>query len=120
MEILSPTRTLLKPPLKYFHANQSPPTISSPFYPHRPSLPLLRKTPSRPHLRSCLAASPGPAPQSNPPPPDDPIQPTGFSKLQDRIRIFIAVLFWMSLFFWASAFDNRNNGTPNKGSRFRK
>ncbi|KOM27296.1 uncharacterized protein LOC124829316 isoform X1 [Vigna umbellata] len=39
------------------------------------------------------------------------------SKIQDRIQIFFAVLFWLSLFFWASAWDGRNR--PNKGSRFR-
>lgn len=77
MEILSPTRTRLKPPLKYFHANLSPPSTSSPFIPHRPPIPLLRKTSSTPRLRSCLAAGPGPAPQSNPPPPNDPIESTG-------------------------------------------
>ncbi|KAF2299675.1 hypothetical protein GH714_002333 [Hevea brasiliensis] len=32
------------------------------------------------------------------------------SRLQDRVQIFLAVLFWMSLFFWASAWDGRNNG----------
>ncbi|KAI9074742.1 hypothetical protein K1719_043274 [Acacia pycnantha] len=47
---------------------------------------------------------------------------TGFAgalvRLQDRVQIFLAVLFWMSLFFWASAGDGRNG--PNKGSRFKK
>uniref|UniRef100_A0A7N2LMR0 Uncharacterized protein n=1 Tax=Quercus lobata TaxID=97700 RepID=A0A7N2LMR0_QUELO len=40
------------------------------------------------------------------------------SKFQDRVQIFLAVLFWMSLFFWASAWDGRDR--PNKGSRFRR
>lgn len=43
---------------------------------------------------------------------------TSLSKIQDRVQIFFAVLFWMSLFFWASAWDGRNR--PNKGSRFRR
>ncbi|KAG5000854.1 hypothetical protein JHK87_021926 [Glycine soja] len=43
---------------------------------------------------------------------------TSLSKIQDRIQIFFAVLFWMSLFFWASAWDGRNR--PDKGSRFRR
>jgi len=40
------------------------------------------------------------------------------SKFQDRVQIFFAVLFWMTLFFWASAWDGRNR--PNNGSKFRK
>ncbi|KAH1085132.1 hypothetical protein AAZX31_07G029000 [Glycine max] len=43
---------------------------------------------------------------------------TSLAKIQDRIQIFFAVLFWISLFFWASAWDGRNR--PNKGSRFRR
>ncbi|KAJ6427452.1 hypothetical protein OIU84_022949 [Salix udensis] len=41
------------------------------------------------------------------------------SRLQDRAQIFLAVLFWMSLFFWASVWDGKNNGKGrlNKGSR---
>ncbi|MBA0870593.1 hypothetical protein Goshw_014564, partial [Gossypium schwendimanii] len=42
------------------------------------------------------------------------------SRFQDRARIFFAVLFWMSLFFWSSSWDGRNTGKPNKGSRFRR
>uniref|UniRef100_A0A2P2PNA9 Uncharacterized protein n=1 Tax=Rhizophora mucronata TaxID=61149 RepID=A0A2P2PNA9_RHIMU len=44
------------------------------------------------------------------------------SRFQDRVQIFMAVLFWMSLFFWSSAWDGRNrgHGRPNKGSRFRR
>ncbi|XP_015870345.1 uncharacterized protein LOC107407555 isoform X2 [Ziziphus jujuba] len=61
----------------------------------------------------CLAA------KSPPPPPDsDPPPGSGLSKLQDRIQIFFAVLFWMSLFFWACVWDDRSR--PNKGSRFRR
>ncbi|KAI3455322.1 hypothetical protein Pfo_011985 [Paulownia fortunei] len=43
-----------------------------------------------------------------------------FTRFQDTLQIFFAVLFWMSLFFWSSAWDGGNGGRPNKGSRFRK
>ncbi|KAF3328547.1 hypothetical protein FCM35_KLT05625 [Carex littledalei] len=43
-----------------------------------------------------------------------------FSKIQDRVRIFFAVLFWMSLFFWASVWDGTDDSRNNKGPRFRK
>ncbi|KAE8718439.1 hypothetical protein F3Y22_tig00110013pilonHSYRG00194 [Hibiscus syriacus] len=42
------------------------------------------------------------------------------TRFQDRARIFFAVLFWMSLFFRYSAWDGRNSGKPNEGSRFWK
>lgn len=42
------------------------------------------------------------------------------SRLQDRIRIFFAVLFWMALFFWGSAWDGNNNSGGTKRQRFRK
>ncbi|RDX63537.1 hypothetical protein CR513_58028, partial [Mucuna pruriens] len=72
-------------------------------------------------LPRCRAASPGPP---LPPSGNDSRHlkgadvATSLSKIQDRIQIFFAVLFWMSLFFWASAWDGRNR--PNKGSRFRR
>ncbi|WCJ40553.1 hypothetical protein M5689_021467 [Euphorbia peplus] len=78
--------------------------------------------------RTCriqAALSPQPPEQPDPPPPGkDPLIPQGIaatlSRFQDRVQIFFAVLFWMSLFFWASASDGKNNGSgrPNKGSRF--
>ncbi|KAI8529453.1 hypothetical protein RHMOL_Rhmol12G0225900 [Rhododendron molle] len=43
-----------------------------------------------------------------------------FARLQDTVQIFFAVLFWMSLFFWSSVWDGRNNNGPGKGSRFRR
>jgi hypothetical protein len=49
---------------------------------------------------------------------------TGFqeelSKIQDRVRIFLAVLFWMSLFFWSSAWDGTDDSRNKKGPRFGK
>ncbi|CAK8574639.1 unnamed protein product [Lathyrus sativus] len=90
---------------------------------HPPFNPLPSSSTSLRRLR-CRAAMP------DPPPPHNSEQPPGndstqlqnvgesLSKFQDRVQIFFAVLFWMSLFFWASAWDGRNR--PNKGSRFRK
>ncbi|XP_054781304.1 uncharacterized protein LOC129288649 [Prosopis cineraria] len=72
----------------------------------------------------CRSSRPGRPPprRVDPPPGNDSRHLIGFAgalvRLQDRVRIFFAVLFWMSLFFWASAWDGRNR--PNKGSRFKK
>ncbi|KAL2338147.1 hypothetical protein Fmac_012593 [Flemingia macrophylla] len=91
-----------------------------PFSLHRPFQPLNFSSAAL-RLPRCHAANSGP-----------PLPPSGndskhlkgadvstcLSKIQDRIQIFFAVLFWMSLFFWASAWDGRNR--PNKGSRFRR
>ncbi|CAN6442382.1 unnamed protein product [Victoria cruziana] len=41
-------------------------------------------------------------------------------QIQDRARIFFAVFFWMSLFFWACAWDGRNNGPPKSRPWFRR
>ncbi|KAK4267546.1 hypothetical protein QN277_024315 [Acacia crassicarpa] len=66
--------------------------------------------------------TPPPPPRTDPPPGDSSRQlqgiSTSLSKTKDRVQIFFAVLFWMSLFFWASAWDERNR--PNKGSRRRR
>ncbi|KAG8388275.1 hypothetical protein BUALT_Bualt02G0108700 [Buddleja alternifolia] len=44
-----------------------------------------------------------------------------FARFKDTLQIFFAVLFWMSLFFWSSAWDGGNSsGKRDKGSRFRK
>nr|GMC71251.1 E3 ubiquitin-protein like [Ipomoea batatas] len=63
-----------------------------------------------------------PRPQPDPPNTENP--PPGvrenMSKAQDTVRIFFAVLFWMSLFFWYSVWDGKNDGRPTKGSRFRR
>ncbi|XP_028791596.1 uncharacterized protein LOC114747435 [Neltuma alba] len=72
----------------------------------------------------CRAASPRPPPppRIDPPPGNNPRKlqglSTSLSKIKDRVQIFFAVLFWMSLFFWASAWNGRNK--PNKGSRRRR
>ncbi|PVH31697.1 hypothetical protein PAHAL_9G214700 [Panicum hallii] len=70
-----------------------------------------------PSIRCRAAAGP-------PPPSSEPPTPSGWqerlSSLQDRARIFFAVLFWMSLFFWGSAWDGSNNSGGKKRQRFRK
>ncbi|XP_015067935.2 uncharacterized protein LOC107012575 [Solanum pennellii] len=75
----------------------------------------------------CRATSAGPPspPQTEPPnnEEDSSSSPgiiSSFSKAQDTLRIFVAVLFWMSLFFWYSVWDGKKDGRPNKGSRFRR
>ncbi|XP_022720904.1 uncharacterized protein LOC111278569 [Durio zibethinus] len=105
---------------KSFNSYSLQPLIFSPFHPHRHSLPIRLRSNSSKRPRRSLSAGPGP--QS--PPDSDPARPRGFagklSRFQDRVQIFFAVLFWMSLFFWSSAWDGRNSGRPNKGSRFRR
>ncbi|KAL4290260.1 hypothetical protein GQ457_14G005460 [Hibiscus cannabinus] len=80
-------------------------------------LPVRLRSNSTAHPPRCISAGPRP-----PSPPDS--DPPGFvgklSRFQDRAQIFFAVLFWMSLFFWYSAWDGRNSDKPNKGSRFRR
>lgn len=41
------------------------------------------------------------------------------TRIQDRVKIFLAVLFWMSLFFWVTVTDGRGKGKGKKGSRFK-
>ncbi|XP_052176290.1 uncharacterized protein LOC127790713 [Diospyros lotus] len=78
---------------------------------------------------ACLGRSPAASPGRPPPPPPESDPPTGnhpspsagsSATFQDTVRIFFAVLFWMSLFFWSSIWDGRNNGRRGKGSRFRR
>ncbi|KAH7867343.1 hypothetical protein Vadar_032236 [Vaccinium darrowii] len=66
----------------------------------------------------CSAVSPRRPPLADPEPPSSDGPEETFDRLQDTIHIFFAVLFWMSLFLWSSAWDGGNNGRPNKGSRF--
>ncbi|KAF6156679.1 hypothetical protein GIB67_017815 [Kingdonia uniflora] len=74
----------------------------------------------------CQATNPRTSsPESDPPPGKDtpPLNSDmedTFSMIQDKVQIFLAVLFWMSLFFWTCAWDDRNDGRPTKGSRFRR
>ncbi|RLN43142.1 uncharacterized protein C2845_PM01G39190 [Panicum miliaceum] len=71
-----------------------------------------------PSIRCRAAAGPSPPSSSEPPPPSG--WQERLSRLQDRARIFFAVLFWMSLFFWGSAWDGSNNSGGKKRQRFRK
>ncbi|XP_021731827.1 uncharacterized protein LOC110698655 [Chenopodium quinoa] len=91
--------------------NRSP---SSPIQLHR-SFPGPPLKPNRPILRSSLVPPPSP-------PGKDPQRFTGiaatFSRLWDKLQIFFAVFFWISLFFWASAMDRTNSGRGNKKDRF--
>ncbi|PSR96032.1 Sodium channel protein type 10 subunit alpha like [Actinidia chinensis var. chinensis] len=118
--LVHPTHSTASPNL---FANQN--SLSTMIF-HRSS-PLLSSN-SKSWPCRCRAVSPGrppPPPESDPPPngkdPNPSEGPTAtFSRLQDTVQIFFAVLFWMSLFFWASAWDGRDNGRPSKGSRFRR
>ncbi|OMO54337.1 hypothetical protein CCACVL1_27880 [Corchorus capsularis] len=105
-----------------FNSDSFPPLIFSPLLPTGPSLSVrLRSSCNTRHPR-CLSAGPGPP--SSPDPDSEPPRLSGFagnlSRVQDRVQIFFAVLFWMSLFFWSSVWDGRNSNRPNKGSRFRR
>ncbi|KAH7856836.1 hypothetical protein Vadar_006032 [Vaccinium darrowii] len=111
----------------------SPPSITSPF--HLLNNRIFLRTihlhrsspPSASNSRRCQAVSPGrpPPPESEPPSGKGPPSSAEglvatFARLQDTVQIFFAVLFWMSLFFWSSVWDGRNNDRPSKGSRFRR
>ncbi|XP_039783869.1 uncharacterized protein LOC120650710 [Panicum virgatum] len=100
----------LRPSLHRFRLCPAPSAAASPI-----SLgPGCRPLPS---IRCRAAAGPSP-PSSEPPPPSG--WQERLSRLQDRVRIFFAVLFWMSLFFWGSAWDGSNNSGGKKRQRFRK
>ncbi|KAK9054665.1 hypothetical protein SSX86_025744 [Deinandra increscens subsp. villosa] len=76
--------------------------------------------------RRCDAMSPRPPspPEAGPPPDDDQSSNSGsvvsFSRFQEGVQIFCAVFFWLSLFFWSSVWDGKNNGRSNKGPKFWK
>ncbi|KAF3604238.1 hypothetical protein Bca52824_086025 [Brassica carinata] len=80
-------------------------------------------TPRR--LRRIAVAGGTPSPPSpDPPPPENTTQLEGLvgavTRVQDRVKIFLAVLFWMSLFFWVTVTDGRGKGGKGKkGSRFK-
>ncbi|KAF7847561.1 hypothetical protein BT93_L2839 [Corymbia citriodora subsp. variegata] len=105
----------------HFEANRA---SSPPINLGRPSLPSPLSPSARPRPHRPLGAARGqPSPPESGPPPE--IGSRGLrsvaaslSRLQDSVQIFFAVLFWMSLFFWASAWDRRNR--PSKGSRSRR
>ncbi|XP_010503432.1 PREDICTED: uncharacterized protein LOC104780618 [Camelina sativa] len=77
---------------------------------------------SSPRRLRCLAVAGGPPspPGPDPPPPEDTTQLEGLvgavTRIQDRVKIFLAVFFWMSLFFWVTVTDGRGKGKGKKGS----
>ncbi|CAM0901803.1 unnamed protein product [Alopecurus aequalis] len=81
-------------------------------------LPFGRGCHSWPSFRCPSAVRPLP-PSSEPPPPSPQDWQEKLSRLQDTARIFFAVLFWMSLFFWGSAWGGSNNSGGKKRQRFR-
>ncbi|WZZ29058.1 hypothetical protein YC2023_012459 [Brassica napus] len=61
--------------------------------------------------RIAVAGGPPSPPTPDPPPPENTTQLEGLvgavTRVQDRVKIFLAVLFWMSLFFWVTVTDGR-------------
>ncbi|KAK9130681.1 hypothetical protein Sjap_011168 [Stephania japonica] len=78
-----------------------------------------RLSPDRCRLRLAATISSESDPAPPPPPPNKGLDGP-LSKIQDKAQIFFAVLFWMSLFFWACAWDGRSGNRPTKRSRFRR
>ncbi|XP_010500859.1 PREDICTED: uncharacterized protein LOC104778174 [Camelina sativa] len=82
-------------------------------------------TPVRVRRIAVAPLGPPTPPSPDPPPPKNTTEPTSLvgvaSMIQDRVKIFTAVLIWISLFFWASALQGRDrgNGKGKKGSRFK-
>ncbi|CAN8259193.1 unnamed protein product [Cochlearia groenlandica] len=97
------------------------PIFSPPFHLRRRniSLPVTRRRLRRLAVGGGSSSPPSP----DPPPPENDTQLEGFvgtvTRIQDRAKIFLAVLFWMSLFFWVTVTDGRGKGKGKKGSRFK-
>ncbi|CAH2053599.1 unnamed protein product [Thlaspi arvense] len=79
-------------------------------------------TPRRLRRLAAVGGPPSP-PSPDPSPPENSTQLEGFvgavTRIQDRVKIFLAVLFWMSLFFWVTVTDGRGKGKGKKGSGFK-
>ncbi|KAL1809717.1 hypothetical protein ACET3Z_026707 [Daucus carota] len=77
---------------------------------------------SNPNAWSGTSRAATPSPPSPPDPDKLPTPPPGvpmtLSRFKDVAQVFVGVLFWMAVFFWASAWDGRDK--PDKGSRFRR
>ncbi|CAH8260634.1 unnamed protein product [Arabidopsis lyrata] len=95
--------------------------FSSPYHLHRRSIVLLA-SPCR-LRRLAVAGGPPSPPGPDPPPPEDTTQLAGLvgavTRIQDRVKIFLAVFFWMFLFFWVTVTDGRGKGKGKKSSRFK-
>ncbi|KAL1195326.1 hypothetical protein V5N11_013728 [Cardamine amara subsp. amara] len=82
-------------------------------------------TPNRVRRIAVAPLGPPTPPSPDPPPPKTTTELTSIvgvaSVIQDRVKIFLALLIWISLFFWASAIQGRGrgNGKGKKGSRFK-
>ncbi|KAH1047955.1 hypothetical protein J1N35_038739 [Gossypium stocksii] len=113
MEMLTP----FAPSPHHFYSFSKSLIFPPRFHPLSPSLPVRLRSFSPTRSPRCLSAG---SPPPSPPDSDPPGLEGKLSRFQDRARIFFAVLFWMSLFFWSSSWDGRNTGKPNKGSRFRR
>ncbi|KAI4331208.1 hypothetical protein MLD38_029414 [Melastoma candidum] len=116
MSVLSPhPHRLLLPPSTWISPARSllllRPLTSPPTFLRRPSFPSYSGT------HRYLAAARVPPPSN-----DENLRPGGIgssaAKLLDSVQIFLAVLFWLSLFFWSCAWDGRDR--PSKGSRWRR
>nr|CAD1822135.1 unnamed protein product [Ananas comosus var. bracteatus] len=115
------SRRLALPNLLFPRVSLRPrPPPSPPLSPLSSPPPPPRSAATRGSSRRRAAANSG----APPPPGGDSDDLSGLqeriSRVQDRVRIFFAVLFWMSLFFWASACDGRDKPRNKKKFRFRK
>ncbi|KAL5697980.1 hypothetical protein ACHQM5_029072 [Ranunculus cassubicifolius] len=105
---------LLSPPLSIHF---SPSYVSTP-HPSFVGIPLKQSNPTT----LCHSTNPGSPDSESDPPLENTNSDVGatFSKAQDKMQIFLAVLFWMSLFFWNCALDGKNDDGPNMKSRFKR
>ncbi|KAH0880695.1 hypothetical protein HID58_068089 [Brassica napus] len=73
--------------------------------------------------RLAVVGGPPSSPSPDPPPPENTTQLEGVvgavTRIEDRVKIFLAVLIWMSLFFWVTVVDGMGKGKGKKGSRFK-
>ncbi|XP_018488599.1 uncharacterized protein LOC108859216 isoform X1 [Raphanus sativus] len=98
------------------------PSFSPRSHIRRQNIVFLVVTPRRLRRLAGVGRPPSP-PSPDPPPPENTNQLEGIvgavTEIQDRVKIFLAVLFWMSLFFWVTVVDGMGKGKGKKGSRFK-
>ncbi|ESQ30193.1 hypothetical protein EUTSA_v10011859mg [Eutrema salsugineum] len=114
--------------LHRFHQNHShlpSPSIPPPSRLHPQTL-FLAATPHRIRCIAVASLRPPTPPTPDPPPPRNTTDLANLvevaSMIHDRVKIFLALLIWISLFFWASALQGRGRGKgkgKKKGSRFK-
>ncbi|CAH2036495.1 unnamed protein product [Thlaspi arvense] len=113
--------------LHRFNQNHSHlPSLASPSIPPpsrlHPQTLFLAAAPLRVRRIAVSPLRPPTPPSPDPPPPRSTKSIVEVaSMIQDRVQIFLALLIWISLFFWASALQgkDRGNGKGKKGSRFK-